>query len=142
MNFLVRLLINSLAVIIASYLLSGVHVKDPVYAVIVAAVLAILNTAVKPVLLVLTLPFTIFTLGLFILVINASIILMADWLIVDGFQVDSFWWALGFSLILSFLNSILESLVKKDDNKGGGIRNNEPEEGEIQVFDKDGNRIK
>jgi putative membrane protein len=144
MNFLVKLLVNSIAVIIGSYLLSGVHVQDPIYAVIVAAVLSILNVSVKPLLLLFTLPFTIFTLGLFVLVINASIIMIADWLIPAGFEVDGFWWALLFSLLLSLLNSILESLVKKDNNPGGngGSRLREPEEGEIQVFDKDGNRIK
>jgi putative membrane protein len=60
---------------------------------------------VRPVLIVLTIPVTIFTLGLFLLVINAAIILLADWL-VTGFTVDGFWWALLFSLILSVVNSI------------------------------------
>jgi putative membrane protein len=69
----------------------------------------------KPLMILLTLPFTIFTFGLFLLVINAFIIMIAGaW--VDGFKVDGFWWALIFSLILSVISSLLERLVKHDEN--------------------------
>jgi len=77
-------------------------------ALLVAAVLGLLNALLKPILILLTLPVTVVTLGLFLLVINAVIVLIADHLI-DGFTVRSFWWALGFSLLLSLVSSILSS---------------------------------
>ncbi|WP_215226731.1 phage holin family protein [Echinicola shivajiensis] len=104
-NALVQLVIAGLAVIIASYLLPGVSVEDFWVAVIIAAVLSLLNYTVKPLLIILTIPITIVTLGLFLLVINALIILLAA-NIVPGFEVDGFWWALLFSLILSIINTI------------------------------------
>jgi putative membrane protein len=140
MNFIIKLFLNSLAVIIASLLLSsGVHVEGWGNAVLLAAVLVLLNASVKPLLVFFTLPFTLFTLGLFLLVINASIILIADWILGDGFKVDSFWWALAFSIILSLLNSFLERLVVKNERPNG--QREVQREGDMQVFDKDGNRI-
>ena len=82
-------------------------------AVIVAVVLSLLNLIVKPILVILTLPVTIVTLGLFLLIINAIIILLADKLI-DGFAVGNIWWALIFSLLLSFLQSIFFSVLKDE----------------------------
>jgi putative membrane protein len=82
-------------------------------AVIVALVLALLNLIVKPILVILTLPVTILTLGLFLLVINAIIILLAD-SFVSGFGVDGFWIALIFSLLLSIFQSILYSILGSD----------------------------
>ena len=83
-------------------------------ALLVAVVLAFLNTIVKPILTVLSLPITFFTLGLFLLVINAVIILFADKL-VDGFKVDGFWTALWFSLVLALVSSFLNLFNKKDE---------------------------
>jgi putative membrane protein len=80
----------------------------------VALVLAILNAIVKPILILLTLPLTILTLGLFLFVINAVIILLAGSFI-DGFVVDGFWWALLFSLLLSIITSLLTSRKKDSD---------------------------
>jgi putative membrane protein len=111
MNGLIRFLFSGLAVLLAAYLLPGVHVDHYGYALLVAAVLALANLLVKPVLIVLTIPITIFTLGLFLLVINALIILLVDYL-VPGFRVEGFWWALGFSLILSIFNSMFSDLAK------------------------------
>ncbi|MFD1616498.1 phage holin family protein [Gelatiniphilus marinus] len=113
MKLLIKLLLNAVAVFILAHLLSGVHVNGYVGALIVAVVLSILNVIVKPILVIFTLPATILTLGLFLLVINAIIILLADKL-VNGFSVDSFWWALLFSILLSILESILHSLLKED----------------------------
>ncbi len=79
---------------------------------VVALVLALLNTIVKPILVMLTIPFTIITFGLFLLVINALIILFADYFI-DGFEVANFWWALLFSIIVSFIMSMFESSQSK-----------------------------
>lgn len=110
MNWLIRLLLNGLAVVLTAYLLPGVSVDGYGTALIVALVLAIVNVLVKPILILLTIPITILTLGLFLLVINAAIILFVDNL-VDGFTVDGFWWALFFSLILSVFNSVFSDLA-------------------------------
>lgn len=113
MSGLVRFLLNGLAVLLTGYLLqSGVHVEHYGYALLVAVVISIANVIVKPVLIVLTIPITVFTLGLFLLVINALIILLVDYL-VPGFRVDGFWWALAFSLILSIFNSLFTDLTKE-----------------------------
>ena len=112
MNLIIRLLLNALAVFVLAHLLSGVSVDGYLGALIVAVVLAILNLLVKPLLVIFTLPVTIMTLGLFLLVINALIILLADKLL-DGFGVSSFWSALLFSILLSILQSILHSLFKE-----------------------------
>lgn len=110
MNFLIKLVLTALAVIIAAYFLPGVSVDSFLIAVLVAVVLAVLNAILKPVLILLTIPLTILTLGLFLLVINAIIILLAEYLI-PGFHVEGFWWALIFSLILSVLVSVFEALT-------------------------------
>ncbi len=115
MKFLMKLILSALAVIILAKLLPGVSLDSYTTAIIVAAVLAILNVLVKPVLVIFTLPITIITLGLFLLIINAIIILLADKLI-DGFGVSSIWTAILFSLLLSCLQSILYSLLKEDKN--------------------------
>jgi putative membrane protein len=111
MNFIVKLLVSGLAVLLTAYLLPGVHIDGFLTALLVAVVLAILNTLVKPILVVLTIPLTILTLGLFLLVINAVIILLAGE-IIGGFVLDGFWWALLFSIIVTVIMSIYESLAK------------------------------
>ncbi len=114
MNFIIRLLITAAVAYGLSMVLSGVHIPDFTDAIILAIVLALLNTFIKPILLVLTLPITIVTLGLFLFVINALIILLADKLM-DGLSIDGFWWALIFSLILSVVSSVVQSLLSKKD---------------------------
>ncbi len=113
MKFILRLLLSALAVVLLANILPGVHVATFGIAVIVALVLSLLNFLVKPLLVILTLPVTIVTFGLFLLVINAVIILMAGGL-VSGFTVDGFWWALLFSLLLSLVQSILFAFLKED----------------------------
>lgn len=115
MNFLIRLLVTALAAMLSAYLLPGVTIKDFTTALILALVLAVLNLLVKPILILLTLPATILTLGLFLLVINAVIILLASNL-VKGFKVDGFWWALIFSLVLTVVNSIMHSIAGGDND--------------------------
>lgn len=114
MNGIVRFLLSGVAVLLTAYLLPGVHVEHYGYALLVAALLSVANVLVKPILVVLTIPITILTLGLFLLVINAAIILLVDYF-VPGFNVDGFWWALGFSLILSIFNSLFSDLLKSKD---------------------------
>ncbi len=113
MKFILRILLSALAVVVLAKVLPGIGVDTYTTAIIVAVVLSLLNFIVKPILIILTLPVTILTFGLFLLIINAIIILLADNLIA-GFTVDSIWWALLFSLLLSFLQSILFSLLKGD----------------------------
>jgi len=113
MKLIIKLLLNAVAVVVLSKILNGVSVDSYTTAIIVAVVLSILNLLVKPVLIIFTLPITIITLGLFLLVINALIILLADKLI-DGFSVDGIWTAILFSILLSMLQSILHSLLKED----------------------------
>ena len=128
MNFIIKLLISAVAVLITAYFLDGVTIGNNQFyssnspeinrfttALLVAMVLAFLNTIVKPILTILSLPITIFTLGLFLLVINALIILFADKL-VDGFKVDGFWTALWFSLVLSLVSSFLNLFNKKEED--------------------------
>ncbi len=113
MNFILRILLTALAVVILAKFLPGVEVEGYLTAIIVAIVLAILNLLVKPILVIFTLPVTILTLGLFLLVINAIIILLAD-AFVTGFGVSGFFIALLFSLLLSLFQSLLFSLLGKD----------------------------
>lgn len=110
MNFILKIVLTAVAVLVIAHFLPGVSVVNFTSAVIVAVVLALLRVTIKPLLIILTLPVTILTLGLFLLVINALIISLADNLI-DGFNVTGFWTALLFSLILSIFESILYSLL-------------------------------
>jgi putative membrane protein len=110
MKFIAQLVVSALAVIVSSLILPGVHIDNAITGVIVAAVLAFLNAIVKPVLVILTIPITVFTLGIFLLVINALMILLAA-RIVDGFHVEGFWIALLFSLVLSLVSSVFDSIA-------------------------------
>lgn len=116
MKLIIKLLLNAIAVFVLANILSGVEVDGYVSAIIVAVVLSVLNLLVKPLLVILTLPVTIVTLGLFLLVINALIILLADQLI-SGFAVNNIWWAILFSILLSILQSLLHSFIKTDKKK-------------------------
>jgi putative membrane protein len=116
MNLLVKIIISSLAVFLTAYLLPGVAVDSYITAIWVAVVLALLNGFLKPMLIILTIPVTLVSLGLFLLVINAAIILLASHF-VDGFYVSGSWWALLFSLVLSIITSLMESLGGKPEKK-------------------------
>jgi len=111
MNILLRLMINSLAVFAASYLLPGVHIRNFTTAIWVAIVLAVLNLFIKPIFILLTIPITIVTFGLFLLVINALMVLLCSKL-VEGFSVDGIIYAVLFSLIVSVVGGIMETLTK------------------------------
>ena len=116
MKFILKLVISAIAVMLSSALLSGVEVTNWLSAFIVASFLALFNAIIYPILVFLTIPITIFTFGLFLFVLNAIIILMVD-SAVSGFDVNGFWSALLFSLILSFITSVFEGLsgVNKKD---------------------------
>ncbi|MGQ7946379.1 phage holin family protein [Flavobacterium sp. WC2509] len=113
MGLIVRIIVTAGLVFGIAHLLPGVHVAGPFTAMVVAVVLGLLNVFIKPVMVFLTLPFTIVTLGLFLLVINALVILLCT-KIVGGFVVDTFWIAMLFSVILSLSQSVVYSLVGKD----------------------------
>jgi len=104
-------LVNGLAIFIASQLLTGIHVQNFITALLVALVLGIVNILIKPLLVLLTLPLTILTFGLFSFVINALLVLLVSHL-VRGFGVDGFWWALIFSLVISVISSFLNNLLR------------------------------
>lgn len=108
MLFVINWLLSALAIVLSAYLLPGVRVSDFGTALIAAIVLGIVNAVIRPLLLLLTLPINILTLGLFTLVINALLILLVA-NIVPGFQVDGLVWALIFGVILSIINSLFST---------------------------------
>ena len=116
MNWFLKLILRTILVIFIAWILPDTSVQIGSFwsALGVAISLAILNTFLRPLLVIITIPFTILTFGLFLLVINAGIIMIADAMI-SGFMVDGFWWALLFSLILSFFSSLFEKSSKKED---------------------------
>jgi len=114
MNLLVKLLISTIIVFALSYFLPGVYVSSLTGALMVAIVLGLLNTFLKPILVLLTIPVTIFTLGLFLLVINAILILICDYFIVE-FRVNGFLTALIFSILLSISQSVLNKIFVSED---------------------------
>jgi putative membrane protein len=118
MKFLIKVFITAVNAFILAYLLPGIEIKDFLTAIIVALVLAVLDAVVKPLLILFTLPATIFTLGLFLFVINACIILI-DAYFVGGFDiaVPKFWYALLFSICLSIANSIVHRIALKDEKQ-------------------------
>ena len=114
MKLLIRILVTSMLVMVIAYFMDGVSVNGFKAAIIVSVVLGLLNIFVKPVLVLFTLPVTVITMGLFLLVINAVIILLCENL-VDGFMVDSFWTALLFSIVLSISESIVFKMTESKE---------------------------
>lgn len=110
-RFIIYLLVNGFAVWVASEWLSGVAVDSYLTAVITGLVLGLVNAFVRPIITFLTLPVTVMTFGIFLLVIQGGMVLLADWF-VDGFHVDSFGWALLFTLLLAVLNFLLGKIAK------------------------------
>ncbi|TYQ00290.1 putative membrane protein [Tenacibaculum adriaticum] len=115
MKIFLKLLLTALAVIILANFLPGITVDNYLTAVWVALTISILNMFVRPLLVIFTLPVTILTLGLFLFVINAIIILLAGKL-VTGFMVTGFFTAMVFSVLLSIFRSLLFRLLKEEDN--------------------------
>jgi putative membrane protein len=113
MNLIIKILFSAVIAFVLSKILSGLHIDSIITALIFAVVLAALNAIVKPILIVLTVPVTVVTLGLFLFAINAIVILLAARLI-DGIKIDGFWWAMLFSIILS----IFDTAVQKSMDKG------------------------
>lgn len=106
MYLLRRFVVNCIAVAAGALLLPGIHIENSFFALmVVTLVLSLFNTFLKPLLILITIPITIFTFGLFLLVINAFVIMLAADLIAS-FQVVSFLWALAFSFVISIVNSL------------------------------------
>lgn len=106
MNFILQLLLTALAAFLAAKLTPGVNITSYWTAIILALVLGLLDVFVKPILEFISIPVTLLTLGLFMLVINAFIILLASW-IISSFQVSGFWAALLYSIIFSVVSWLL-----------------------------------
>jgi putative membrane protein len=117
MNFLLKICLSTVAILLTAIFLPGVTIENNsvLIAFMTALVLAFFNAVLKPVIVIFTLPATIVTFGLFLVAINAFLILLADKLI-DGFEVKSFWWAVACSIVLSFITSVLE-WFKRDNEK-------------------------
>ena len=137
-EFLQRWLVSTLAALVATYLVKGIHYDQWLDLLIATLVLGILNSLLRPLLMLLSLPVLVFTLGLFTLVINAVMLLLVDWLLRPAFRVDSFWSAFWGALVISLVSIILNSLTgtghsrvtvrrgpapppKKDDDGGGPV---------------------
>ena len=116
MRFLLRILVVALVSFALAQVLSGIHVKDIWTAFVFALVLAILNIFIKPLIILFTLPVTIVTLGLFLFIINAIVVLLAS-RFVEGFSIANFWWGLLFSLILSLFTSIFDREMNKEKRR-------------------------
>ena len=110
MNLIIRILVTAFIVLLLANFLGGVSVDGFGTSIIVAIVLGLLNLIVKPLMVLFTLPVTLLTLGLFLFVINAVIILLCSEL-VGGFHLASFWTALLFSILLSVLQSVMSGLL-------------------------------
>lgn len=110
MRILVKWLVMTASVLIAAYFIPGVRVASFFSALWVALFLGIINVLVRPVLILITLPINILTLGLFTFVINAALILLASYF-VTGFQVAGFWWALLYGIVLSVVHYLLNLIV-------------------------------
>jgi putative membrane protein len=109
MKILLKWLLMTASIMITAYLLPGVSVKSFGTALVTALVLGLINAVLRPILVVLTFPLTIFTLGLFILVLNGLLVLLAS-AIVTGFFVMNIWWAILFSIVFSVISFVLHQI--------------------------------
>lgn len=110
MTLILVWILNAVALLLVAYLLPGIAVASFGSALIAALVLGLLNMLVKPVLVLLTLPITIVTLGLFLLVLNALLFWFAG-SVLKGFQVNGFWWAVIGALLYSVISGLLSSII-------------------------------
>jgi len=116
MRFLVRLVVNAAAVFLAANLVPGIAVSGFGAALLAGVLLGFVNAIIKPVLFILTLPFTIVTLGLFIFVVNAICLALVAWL-VPGFTISSFWAALGGAIVISAISWVLNMIVSDKNER-------------------------
>ena len=112
-SILTKILVGGVSVLISDWILSGISLETWWTGFLLAAVIILINLTLKPLMVILTLPITFLSLGLFLLVINALVILMAEELI-PGFYVEGFWWALAFSIVLSLVNGVFGNRLDSD----------------------------
>ena len=112
-NMIARFIISALAVWITAWTLDGVTVEPWWAALLVAAVLGLINTFIRPIVKFFSLPINILTLGLFTLVINALMVMLCSWMMSNHFKVEGFLWALAFSIVMALVNWVLSLFVKK-----------------------------
>lgn len=111
MKLIVELIIRAFVLLVTAYLVPGFHIQSYTSALIIAIVLGILNAFLKPILILLTLPFTILTLGLFTFVVNAILLIIAS-NIVKGFTIESFWTAIVASVVITIVGSLINIFLK------------------------------
>ena len=115
-GMIVKWLVLTAAIMVTAYLLEGIHVSGFLSALLAAAVLSLLNVFFRPVLIILTLPFNILTLGLFTFVINAVLLMMVSG-VISGFDVKGFWAALWGSFLISLVNAVLNIFISDQDKE-------------------------
>jgi len=130
MGFLIRLIANALAILAAAYIVPGIEVAGGLSLLAAALVLGLINAVVRPILLFLTLPFTLVTLGLFIFLLNAFCLWLTSWL-VKGFDVHGFWAAVLGALIVSVVSWLVNvflsdrgkvvSITRREHSSGGDV---------------------
>lgn len=113
MKTIIHFIVSTIAILITAYVLPGVHVSGLLAAFVLAVVLGIINLFLRPILVFLTLPLTVISLGIWVLFINALLVLFASY-IVPGFTVDSFWWAFLFGIVLAIVNWALQMFEKEE----------------------------
>ena len=113
MKTLIHFLVSAVAILITAYVLPGVYVDGLFAALVLAVILGVINTFIRPVLVVLTLPLSIVTLGLFVLVINALLVMLASY-IVPGFTVAGFWYAFLFGIVLAIVSYVLQIFEREN----------------------------
>jgi len=111
MRLLIKWLVTTAAILISAYLLPGITINSLPAALITALVLGLINAIVRPVLIILTFPITVLTVGLFIFILNALLVLLTSSIVPPGFHVAGFWWALLFSLVFSAVSFVLHRIV-------------------------------
>ena len=121
MRFLLRLIVNAIALVITAYVLPGIHVNTDIGPLLlVALIFGIVNALVKPVITVLSCPLILITLGLFYLVVNGLMLLITDELAGGNFDVDGLGWAILGGIVLGLVGMVLESLLGLDDRRARG----------------------
>jgi putative membrane protein len=139
-GLLLRWLILTAAILAAAYLINGIEVRDFLSAFLAAAVLGILNAIFRPLLILLTLPLNILSLGLFTFVINAFLLKLASG-VIPGFEVHGFWTALFGALIITLVSSLLSALTRKEQGRRESVGQAQGREDDvIDLKRRDGDR--
>jgi len=134
MKFITKTLITAAILAFLAYLLPGIHIEgNYFYAILIALMLGLLNTFIRPILIFLTLPATIISLGFFLLIINAAIVMLAG-SFMDGFTVDNFGWAFLFSILLSILTSVINNMLNDQNTPNKVIKKGDKK---VIIIEKD-----